>query len=255
VSAFDSVVLGFLEGLTEYLPVSSTGHLILGAKILGLESSDFLKTFEIAIQLGAILAVVTLYARKFFVSGIYLAKLLLAFLPTAVIGFIFYDYIKQMLGSYQVVLWSLVIGGLFLIIFEKWYSRRGEEAGDLVSISFSQAFKIGLAQSISIIHGVSRAAATIIGGMATGLPRKTAVEFSFLLAVPTMLAATGLDIFRSASFIDGRNLLLLAIGFLTSFLIALASIKFLLGFLNRHSFTTFGYYRIILSFLFWLVIL
>lgn len=245
---FHSVILGIVEGITEFLPISSTGHLILTSKILRLETTDFLKSFEIAIQLGAILAVVFLYWRSFFVKFEVLKKVVVAFIPTALLGLIFYKIIKQfLLGSEQVVLWALFLGGIFLIIFEFFYREKQDAVENIEKISWRQAIVIGLFQSLAMVPGVSRSAATIIGGLALGLKRKTIVEFSFLLAVPTMAAATGLDLIKSGGTFSLDQFWVIAVGFVCSFITALIAIKFLLNFIKNHSFIAFGVYRVILA--------
>lgn len=245
---FHAIILGIIEGVTEFLPISSTGHLILASKILRLASTDFLKSFEIGIQLGAILAVVVIYWRSFFVKFEILKKVIVAFLPTAALGLIFYKVIKQfLLGSEQVVLWALFLGGVFLIIFEIFYREKQGAVEEIEKISWREAFTIGLFQSVAMIPGVSRAAATIIGGLILGLKRKTIVEFSFLLAVPTMAAATGLDLISSGGRFSPDEFGLLAVGFIFSFITALCAIKFFLKFIKNHSFIIFGVYRIILA--------
>ena len=241
----NAIILGVVEGLTEFLPVSSTGHLILASRLLGLEQTDFLKSFEIAIQLGAILAVVVLYWRSLLFDISVLKRVLAAFLPTAIVGFVFYKLIKKFLiGNSQVVVWSLLLGGIGLIIFELVHKEKKEALDKLESISYRNAFLIGLFQSCAVIPGVSRSAATIIGGLLLGLNRKTIVEFSFLLAVPTMLAATLLDLLKSAGSFSPGQLMFLPIGFLTSFVVAIGSIKFFLHFIKTHNFIPFGIYRI-----------
>ena len=247
-----SIILGIVEGITEFLPISSTGHLILTGKLLGLPETDFLKSFEIAIQLGAILAVVFLYRRKIFTYSELWKKVAIAFVPTAILGFLMYKILKQfLLSNSSVVLWALFLGGIVLIVFELWKgkSEEKEEAG-LEEISSKKAFLIGIAQSVAIVPGVSRSAATILGGMAMGISRKTIVEFSFLLAVPTMLAATTYDLWKSAGSFTLSQFHLLAAGFIVAFFVALLSIKWLLGFVNKHTFISFGVYRIILAIIF-----
>ncbi len=256
MNLFHAIVLGIIEGITEFLPISSTGHLILTSKILQLPSTEFLKSFEIAIQLGAILAVVILYWQSFFLKIEVLKKVIIAFIPAAVLGFIFYKFIKQfLLGSEQIVLWTLFLGGVFLIIFEFFYKEKVGTLESVAAISWQQAFIIGLFQSIAMIPGVSRAAATIIGGLILGLKRKTIVEFSFLLAVPTMAAATGLDLMKSGGSFTVNQFGVLAFGFIFSFFTAILAIKFLLGFIKNRSFISFGIYRVILALMFWLIIL
>ncbi|MBL7196953.1 MAG: undecaprenyl-diphosphatase UppP [Candidatus Omnitrophica bacterium] len=247
-----AVIFGIVEGITEFLPISSTGHLILTAQILKVLQTDFLKSFEIAIQSGAILAVLVLYGKTLFLDFKIFKRILVAFIPTALIGVIFYKIIKGcLLGNNQVVLWSLFIGGIILIIFELIYGEKKDATDELASVSYKQSFLIGIFQSIAIIPGVSRSAATIIGGLILGLKRKTIVEFSFLLAVPTMLAATALDLFKNASAFTVDQFAFLTVGFLVSFIVAVLSIKFLLMFIRKHSFIVFGIYRILITILFW----
>lgn len=250
----DSLILGLVEGITEFLPISSTGHLILTGQLLGLAATEFLKSFEIAIQLGAILAAVWLYWRSFLKIAVW-QKVLAAFLPTAIIGFILYKIIKQyLLGNPAVVIWALLVGGLALIIFEKLHKEKETAAGEIESISYRQALGIGVCQALAVVPGVSRSAATIVGGLALGLKRTTIVEFSFLLAVPTMLAATGWDLLKSFPSFTWSDLEILAIGFVISFLTALAAIKWLLNFVQKHNFVAFGIYRILVAAAFWIFI-
>ncbi|MFA5200594.1 MAG: undecaprenyl-diphosphatase UppP [Candidatus Omnitrophota bacterium] len=251
----DVVIFGIVEGISEFLPISSTGHLMLTASLLKISQSEFIKSFEIAIQLGAILSVVVLYREKLIKSLDIWKRLLVAFIPSALIGGLFYKIIKKyFLGNNNVVIWSLFIGGLFLIIFELFYRERKEAIEDLKEVSYPQALIIGLFQSIAIIPGVSRAAATVIGGLAVGLKRKTVVEFSFLLAVPTMLAATVFDLYKSAQVFKSEEFISLGLGLVVSFLVAIAAIKFLIAFIKKHSFIVFGVYRIIIALVFWFIL-
>lgn len=251
---FSACVLGVVEGVTEFLPVSSTGHLILASKFLGLPETDFLKSFEIAIQLGAILAVVVLYARSLLVKPAVLWKVAGAFLPTAVIGLLLYKFVKKfLLGNSDVVLWALLAGGIFLVIFELLYKEREGGVG-VDGITFRQAFIIGLFQSLSMIPGVSRSAATIIGGLCLGLNRAVAAEFSFLVAVPTMGAAVALDLTKNAISFSADEITALGAGFLVSFVVAIVVIKGFMLYLQRNNFLVFGIYRIVLAaslLLFW----
>ncbi|HVN24541.1 MAG TPA: undecaprenyl-diphosphate phosphatase [Syntrophorhabdales bacterium] len=247
-----AIIFGIVEGITEFLPISSTGHLMLTAQVMGLGQTEFLKTFEIAIQLGAILSVVVLYWRSLFVDREIAKRVLAAFLPTAVLGLLFYKIIKKyLLAGTGVVLWSLFIGGIFLIIFEILHRRRVEPFDELSSIPYSTALVIGVFQSIAMIPGVSRAAATIVGGLLLGVRRKTIVEFSFLLAVPTMLAATCLDLYKNAGSFSMAQLGSLAVGFVVSFVAALLAVKFLLNFIKHHTFIPFGIYRVAVALFFW----
>ncbi|MDP1706243.1 MAG: undecaprenyl-diphosphate phosphatase [bacterium] len=251
----DSFILGIVEGITEFLPISSTGHMILVSNLLGLFQTDFLKSFEIIIQLGAITAVIFLYWRSFLKISVW-QKVLTAFLPTGIIGFFLYKFIKQyLIGNEAVVLWALIIGGVALIIFEKIHKEKEEANGEIENISYKQALGIGIFQSLAVIPGLSRSAATIVGGLILGLKRETIIKFSFLLAIPTMLAASGWDLLNSAgSFISG-DFQVLAIGFIVSFLTALVTIKWLLSFVQKHNFVSFGIYRILVAGIFWLFIL
>ena len=245
-----AVMLGMVEGSTEFLPISSTGHLILAGELLHIQDEAFQKSFDIIIQLGAILSVVVLYWRSFLKIEL-LKKLIVAFIPTGIIGLALYKVVKiYLLGNETVVLWSLFIGGLALIAFELWHHER-EGAGSHVSnITYKQAALIGLAQSVAIVPGVSRSAATIVGGLSLGLTRATIVDFSFLLAVPTMAAATLLDLMKNASSFSSDQVGVLSVGFITSFIVALFSIKFLLQFVRQHTFIPFGVYRVVVALLF-----
>lgn len=244
-----SLILGIVEGLTEFLPVSSTGHLILVSQWMKLEPTEFLKSFEIIIQLGAVLAVVVLYAKRILSHLRIIPKIIVAFIPTGVLGLLFYKVIKHyLMGNSGVVLASLVIGGIVIIIFESIFGRR-EGASDIETISYRNAFLIGLGQALSMIPGVSRSAATILTGLGLGIGRKAIVEFSFLLAIPTMLAAAGLDLLKNHAVIFSSGLGLLSLGFVTSFVIAILGIKFFLKFIESHRLTAFGVYRIVLAIL------
>jgi undecaprenyl-diphosphatase len=249
-----SVLLGVVEGVTEFLPISSTGHLILANKILGVPQNDFTKSFEIIIQLGAIASVIFLYWKSLINPEI-LKKLAAAFIPTGIIGLLFYKIVKTyLLGNESVVLWSLILGGLALIIFEYYHVKTNDTEKGVSEISYGQAVLIGFFQSIAIIPGVSRSAATIIGGLSMGIKRAVIVEFSFLLAVPTMLAASGLDLVKNYSTLfSPENFWPLAVGFIVSFVVALGSIKFLLNHIQKHNFIPFGIYRIAAALLFWMV--
>lgn len=254
MSPFEAIVLGVVEGLTEFLPVSSTGHLILTARLLGIEQTEFVKSFEIAIQLGAILAVVVLYARTLLLNREIVKRLAVAFLPTALVGALLYGLLRSvLLENSLIVLAALFFGGLFMIGFEMLHRDRLEPT-DLSSLPYSKALLIGAFQSVSVIPGVSRAAATIIGGLALGVDRRAIVEFSFLLAVPTMAAATGYDLLRTFRAFDLQEAGLLGIGFVVSFGTAVLGIKLLLGYIQKRSFIAFGVYRIVLAAVFFLFV-
>ncbi len=260
MSYIQSLILGLVEGLTEFLPISSTAHMTLASQLLHLSQQDeFLKSFEIIIQLGAILAVAAIYWRKLLVNLKLLSKVLVAFIPTGVIGLTIYKILKEyLLNNDYILLGSIVLGGLAIIILEKTLKHHVEDNIDheLAKLTYKQAFCIGCYQSIAIIPGVSRSAATIFGGMALGLSRSAIVEFSFLLAIPTMAAATGLDLIKSGHNFTHNQLGLLAVGLISAFVVAMLSVKYFLNFIKKHNFSGFGYYRLILGailaiFLFW----
>lgn len=256
MTLIDSITLGIIEGITEFLPISSTGHLMLSSYLLGLEPTEFQKTFEISIQLGAILSVVVLYFKTFLIEPKIMYKVLAAFVPTAIIGFLLHDLVKDILLESEItVLWSLAIGGAIIIGFELWHTEKPHAASSIKHMTYMQAFVIGLFQSIALIPGVSRAAATIIGGLSSNVSRRTIVDFSFLLAVPTMLAATGLDLLKTGYQFTSTEWQLLGAGFVTSFLVAIIAIKWLLRFIQTHTFIPFGIYRILLALIFWFWVL
>ena len=255
LNLFTAALLGIVEGLTEFLPVSSTGHLVLASQLLNVPQNDFVKTFEIAIQLGAILSVVVLYWRSFFLNLRILKRLIAAFIPTGIVGFAFYRVFKELLlGNTMIVLVSLFLGGVFMISFEKLYPKK-EKIEMLERIPYKYCVAIGIFQSVSIIPGVSRAAPTILGGLALGLKKKAIVEFSFLLAVPTFLAATGYDLLQSAGEFSLAQLDLLAVGFIAAFAVAVLAIRTFLNYIKKHDFTVFGIYRIVVPLLFAVLIL
>ena len=251
-----SIILGAVEGFTEFLPISSTAHIILTSRILGFAESEFLKTFTIVIQFGAILAVVALYWRTFLKDWETVKRIIVAFIPTAIIGFGLYKIIKGFFLVYiPLILASLFIGGAFLIVFEVFYKKSPMSKNASEIISYKKAFLIGLAQSLAVIPGVSRAAATIIGGLLLGIERKTIVEFSFLLAAPTMAAAAGYDFLKNFSEFSTNQFDTLMVGFLASFIFAMLGIKFLLNYIGKKSFAGFGVYRIILAVLFFFLLM
>lgn len=256
MSALHALVLGVIEGITEFLPISSTAHLALTSRLLGLVQSDFIKSFEIAIQFGAILSVIVLYGKTVFKGWEWLKKIALAFVPTAIIGFALYKIIKNVfLSDYSLMVWSLLIGGILLIIFELWHKEKDGSIGDISEVSVWQCLAIGAFQGLAVIPGVSRSAATIIGGLIMGVKRRLIIEFSFILAVPTMLAASGYDLIKSGTSFSRQDYLALAIGFIVSFFVAIFAIKFLLSFIKKNNFIPFGIYRIILGIIFIFLIL
>lgn len=257
----DALILALVEGLTEFLPVSSTGHMVLTSAFLGIGSEDFTKLFMIVIQLGAILAVFVLYFKRFFQSIRFYLKLITAFIPAAVLGVLFSDKIDELLESPLSVAISLVIGGIILLFVDQWFNDEDtlkiEREEDM---SYLQAFKVGCFQCIAMIPGVSRSGATIVGGMGIGLSKKWAAEFSFFLALPTMLGATlkkTKDYFDDPSH-DGFSkdeTMLLILGNLVAFVVALIAIKGFIGFLQKKGFRIFGWYRIIVGLLLILLLL
>jgi undecaprenyl-diphosphatase len=257
MNIIQSIIIAIVEGITEFLPISSTGHMIITQKLLGVETNAFTNLFTVNIQFGAILSVVVLYWKKFFepvnkvpVEGSwwtrfshrfdFYLKLLVAFLPAAFFGLLFNTMIDKMLGSVLVVTVSLLLGGIILVFVDTWFTKTAENQ----TVTYPKALKIGFFQVISMIPGVSRAAATIIGGLAQKLTRKNAAEFSFFLAVPTMLAASVLQLSKSYQLIDAANIKILLIGNSVAFVVAMIAIKGFISFLTRFGFRVFGYYRI-----------
>ncbi len=253
---FQAIIFAIVEGITEFLPISSTGHLVLTAKLLNIPQTEFVKSFEVIIQLGAILAVVYLYWKTIWTNKKVWKPVIIAFIPTAVAGLLLYKTVKTVLiGNELVTVYALLIGGIVMIAVEYLLKGKDGKIGKIEDISPKNAFVIGLFQSISIIPGVSRAASTIIGAMILKTNRKTAVEFSFLLAIPTMAAATGLDLFKSNFSFSSYEYSVLAVGFIGSFIVAIFAVKFFIKFVQNHTFIPFGIYRIILAIIFFLFIL
>lgn len=238
-----AIILAIIEGLTEFLPISSTGHLIIASTVMKINNEAFTKIFEVNIQFGAILAVLVVYWKSFISSKEFYLKLFTAFLPAAIIGFLLNNYIDKLLGSIFVVGISLLIGGIILIFIDRFFKDSIEDN----EITYKKAINIGLFQCIAMIPGVSRSAATIIGGQLQGLSRKEAAEFSFFLAVPTMFAASSYKLLKDYKEINFDNINILLIGNLTAFIVAIVAIKFFIAFLTRYGFKFFGYYRIVLG--------
>lgn len=248
MTLLETIILAIVEGLTEFLPVSSTGHLIITTALLGIEPSAFVKLFTVAIQLGTILSVVVLYFKRFFKSWAFYFKLLVAFIPAAVFGLLFSDLIDEMLESPMTVAITLVLGGVILLFVDKWFNRPQIENSD--DISYATALKIGLFQCLAMIPGTSRSGATIVGGMAQRLSRKAAAEFSFFLAVPTMFGATAkklLDFYQEGNQFTSQEYQTLLIGNLVGFVIAIIAIKSFIGFVTKYGFKAFGWYRIVVG--------
>ena len=240
-------IIAVIEGLTEFLPVSSTGHMILASSLMDIKDKQFADTYEIAIQLGAILSVLVLYIKRFFTGITIYIKLFVAFLPTAVIGLLAYKTIKAHLFNPYVVSVSLIVGGVILILLDKWSADKKSIYTNTEDISIFNAIKVGLIQCLSMIPGVSRSAATIFGGIFSGFDRRQAAEFSFLLAIPTMFAATGKDLWENKDLITSDNIQILLFGSAIAFVVALIAVKAFVSFLTKHGFKAFGYYRIILG--------
>jgi undecaprenyl-diphosphatase len=243
----EAVVLAIVEGLTEFLPVSSTGHMVLTSSVMGIASSEFVKMFTVAIQFGAILSVLVLYWKRFFQSISFYIKLGIAFIPAAVIGFLFNDYIDMVLENPIVVAIALLLGGIVLLFVDKWFAAN-EQQGTM-EVTPKNAFMVGLFQVIAMIPGVSRSAATIIGGLSQKLTRTAAAEFSFFLAVPTMFAATAykmLKYHKNVGF-TSADFGVLALGNIVAFIVAIIAIKGFIGFLTKHGFKVFGWYRIVVG--------
>ncbi|HPS09860.1 MAG TPA: undecaprenyl-diphosphate phosphatase [Paludibacteraceae bacterium] len=278
MSLFETIIIAIVEGLTEYLPVSSTGHMIIAQKLLNVESTEFVKAFTIIIQFGAILSVIVLYWKRFFklneimifdknsVGGLtkcarskvyfqrflykydFYWKLVIAFIPAMILGLLFNDLIDKMLESVMVVAVMLVLGGILMLFVDKWFNHPSENQ----TMDWKRALKIGFFQCISMIPGVSRSMATIVGGMTTKLTRKNAAEFSFFLAVPTMAGASGLKMVKMLTEPGGmdmlrENAITLIIGCVVAFIVAMAAIRFFIDFLTKYGFKAFGYYRIIVG--------
>lgn len=244
----ETILLAIVEGLTEFLPVSSTGHLIITTALLGIEPTDFVKLFTVAIQLGTILSVVVLYFKRFFRSISFYLKLFVAFIPAAFFGLLLSDRIDQMLESPMTVAITLVLGGIVLLFVDKWFNKPQTDDSD--EITYMQALKIGFFQCLAMIPGTSRSGATIVGGMAQKLTRKAAAEFSFFLAVPTMLGATCkklLDFYLDGHQLSSEEVQTLVVGNVVGFIVAIIAIKTFIDFVTKHGFRLFGWYRIIVG--------
>jgi len=251
---FQAIIIGIIEGFTEFLPISSTGHMIVASKFLGIEETALIKAYEVIIQFAAIMAVMLIYKEKITFKKIDLwSKLLLAFLPLAIVGFIFKDHIKA-LFNVQTVAWMFIIGGIIFLIVEYFYKEEKAHVCDVEKVSYKQALWVGVAQVFSLVPGTSRAGATIIGGLLTGLDRKTSMEFSFLLAIPVMAAVTGYDLLKHYQDFADANWGAFVVGFVTAFIVAYLTIKLFLAFIQRFTFVAFGVYRIIFGVILLMVI-
>lgn len=246
MSFWDAFFIAFIEGLTEFLPVSSTGHMMIATALLGVEATPFVKLFTVAIQLGAILSVVVMYYKRFFKSVNFYIKLMVAFIPAAIAGLLLGDYIDAALENVFGVAVALLVGGIVLLFVDKWFSKNSLDAEE--DITMMKALKIGLFQCIALFPGISRSGATIVGGMSQHLTRKNAAEFSFFLAVPTMFAATAkklLDFYKEGFVLNQHEVSLLVFGNIVAFVVAIFAIKFFIGVLNKYGFKGFGWYRIV----------
>ncbi|MDP4184905.1 MAG: undecaprenyl-diphosphate phosphatase [Bacteroidota bacterium] len=244
MTIFQTILISIVEGITEFLPISSTGHMIITQKLLGVESTEFVKAFTVNIQFGAILSVVVLYWKRFFQTFDFYLKLFVAFIPAAILGFLLGKQIDKLLENVAVVAVTLLLGGIVLLFVDKWFSKPDSDQ----NVSSKKALFIGFFQCIALIPGVSRSAATIIGGMSNKLTRKNAAEFSFFLAVPTMFAASAYKLLGSyKTLLVKSNLDELIIGNVVSFIVAMIAIRWLMKFLTHYGFRAFGWYRIILG--------
>lgn len=243
-----AIVLAIIEGLTEFLPVSSTGHMIIGSTVMGIASHPFVKVFTVAIQFGAILSVVVLYWRRFFQNFDFYIRLFVAFLPAVVFGLLLKKFIDRMLENVLAVALALIAGGVVFLLIDSWFQQKQRRETSIEDISLPKALRIGLFQVISMLPGVSRSAATIIGGLTQGLSPTTAAEFSFFLAVPTMFAATCKSLWdyidEEGGTFSANDLLLLAVGNAVAFVVAMFAIKSFIRYLTKYGFKVFGYYRI-----------
>jgi len=243
----EAIVLAIIEGITEFLPVSSTGHMIIASAVMGIKNDPFTKVFEVAIQFGAILSVVVLYFKRFFKSFDFYFKLFVAFIPTAIVGLLLKKHIDSLLENVWVVASTLLVGGIILLFIDKWFQKNETEGTE--EISYKTGFLIGCFQCLAMVPGVSRSAATIIGGLTQKLTRKAAAEFSFFLAVPTMFAATAKSLYDEKDLIleSTDKIPLLLIGNVVAFIVAMLAIKFFINILTKYGFKVFGYYRIVLG--------
>ncbi len=247
MTLLEAVILAIIEGITEFLPISSTGHMIIGSSIMGIAADPFTKLFTVAIQLGAILSVIVLYWKRFFQSFDFYFKIGLAFIPAVVFGLLFKDYIDALLERVDVVGYTLLAGGIFFLFVDKIFNTE-ETKED--SVTYPKAFVIGLFQVVAMVPGTSRSAATIIGGLSQKLTKKTAAEFSFFLAVPTMFGATVLsfyNFFKDGGTFGSQEITALVVGNVVAFVVAMFAIKSFINYLTKHGFKLFGYYRILLG--------
>lgn len=248
MTILQAIILAIIEGITEFLPISSTGHMIIGSTIMGIQQDEFVKVFTVAIQFGAILSVIALYWKRFFQSIDFYLKLFVAFVPAVIAGLLLKDTIDLLLENIMVVAVMLVIGGIVFLFIDKLAPGGAEE--DDKPVSYKQAFIIGIFQCLAMVPGVSRSASTIIGGMTQGLSRKFAAEFSFFLAVPTMFGATVKSLYdyvKDGGEFTAQHVQLFAIGNVVAFIVAIVAIRTFITFLSKHGFKAFGWYRIVVG--------
>lgn len=248
----EAFILAVVEGLTEYLPISSTGHLIITSSLMGIADDPFTKNFTVIVQFGAILSVLAIYWSRFITTPRFYVKLMMGVLPVLLIGFLVKDKVDSLLGDVRVVAWAMILGGIVLIFIDRVFAKQEERlqesnSGQIDQLSFNQAFLIGLVQCLALIPGVSRSAASIIGGLSFRLTRKAAAEFSFFLAVPTLAAATGYKLLKIYKTIQPEQISLLIFGNFVSFIVGIITIKAFIGFLTRRGFLVFGIYRLIVG--------
>ena len=242
-----SIILGIIEGFTEFIPISSTAHLIIVSKLLSLPQTDYMKIFEISIQVGAIGAVLVTYFKKFF-SVELLTKLVVAFIPTGIAGLLLYPYLKVFFQNTWIIVFTLGVGGILILIIEKWYAKKHQSQEPRESITYKDALLLGLFQAIAIVPGTSRSGATIVGGLLLGIKRSVLTEFTFFLAVPTMIIATLYSLYKSKDMLTNLDSITpIIIGIIVSFFVALVVIRYFLNYIRKHSFEVFGWYRIALA--------
>jgi len=251
MNIFQVVILAIIEGITEFLPISSTGHMVIASSFMGIGKDDFVKLFEVAIQLGAILSVVVLYFKRFFKSLDFYYKLVVGVIPAVIVGVLLKKKIDMLLESPLVVACSLLVGGIILLFVDKWFNNPNAQVKKEEDISYATALKVGFFQCLAVVPGVSRSAATIVGGMSQKLTRTAAAEFSFFLAVPTMFGATLKEVWDyhkhvSATF-TGEQIKFLAVGNVIAFVVAMLAIKSFITFLEKKGFKLFGWYRIVVG--------
>lgn len=247
MTTVDAIILGLIEGLTEFLPVSSTGHLVLAGHFMNLENSEFTKAFDVIIQFGAIISVIFLYFRKLIMKPKLIQWMILGFIPTAVIGFLLKNLVDQFLESTQLVAWALIVGGLLLIWIDRWYDKSPHERKTLADLTIKDSIFLGIYQCVALIPGVSRSGATIFSGMLLKYDKKEATEFSFLLALPTLTAASFYKLYKIRDHLQFEQNGLLLVGTIVAFISAWVAVKSFIRIVGQYGFKYFGYYRIVLG--------